>query len=464
MYVEKSNAKSYKQYYCIFCSKLQTQFARHLRTVHRNEPDVKKFTALPKTDPERKQIISSLRKNGNFKFNTNSKLNNGQLIVSRRPNDKYNKLATDFTACSKCKGYFTKHSIRHHSRKCFKKNFKMVMGRRITCRLHPKVNETVKKMIFPVMREDDVTRIIRYDEILITYANQMYEKYRSQHHHDMIRARLRLLGRFLLALKDINKNVENFDSIYRPKLYDDCIHAINIVARYNSEERVYGAPSVASTLSTLIKYIGNLFIGETVMETQSAQKRHKKVNLPSLEDIKKLYKYLEKKRTKAYMALQQSFSYYDWLSLAEATLVSILVFNRRRQGEMERILIADFQNYERIHKDMNNDVYSSLSEKDKKIAEKYIRFCIRGKLGRTVPVLLSSDLFNSINLILKFRKEAKIPTKNPYVFALPGYNKERFKYLRACILLRKFSEECNAIQSCTLRGTVLRKHVATYCI
>ncbi|KYN04691.1 hypothetical protein ALC62_04433 [Cyphomyrmex costatus] len=499
MYVEKSNAKSYKQYYCIFCSKLQTQFARHLRTVHRNEPDVKKFTALPKTNPERKQIISSLRKNGNFKFNTNSKLNNGQLIVSRRPNDKYNKLATDFTACSKCKGYFTKHSIRHHSRKCFKKNFKknkciMVMGRRITCRLHPKVNETVKKMIFPVMREDDVTRIIRYDEILITYANQMYEKYRSQHHHDMIRARLRLLGRFLLALKDINKNVENFDSIYRPKLYDDCIHAINIVARYNSEERIYGAPSVASTLSTLIKYIGNLFIGEcikkedtekknlakdflkllvvdistsvnrTVMETQSAQKRHKKVNLPSLEDIKKLYKYLEEKRTKAYMALQQSFSYYDWLSLAEATLVSILVFNRRRQGEMERILIADFQNYERIHKDMNNDVYSSLSEKDRKIAEKYIRFCIRGKLGRTVPVLLSSDLFNSINLILKFRKEAKIPTKNPYVFALPGYNKERFKYLRACILLRKFSEECNAIQSCTLRGTVLRKHVATYCI
>lgn len=30
--------------------------------------------------------------------------------------------------------------------------------------------------------------------------------------------------------------------------------------------------------------------------------------------------------------------------------------------------------------------------------------------------------------------------------------------------MRKFADECNAIQSNSLRGTVLRKHVATYCI
>jgi len=30
--------------------------------------------------------------------------------------------------------------------------------------------------------------------------------------------------------------------------------------------------------------------------------------------------------------------------------------------------------------------------------------------------------------------------------------------------MRKFAEKCNATFSTTLRGTVLRKHVATYCI
>lgn len=44
---------------------------------------------------------------------------------------------------------------------------------------------------------------------------------------------------------------------------------------------------------------------------------------------------------------------------------------------------------------MYNDIYTSLSKENKRIAEKYIRFCIRGKLGRTVPVLLSNDLFES---------------------------------------------------------------------
>lgn len=85
-------------------------------------------------------------------------------------------------------------------------------------------------------------------------------------------------------------------------------------------------------------------------------------------------------------------------------------------------------------------------------------------MGHTVPVLLSNHLFQSVILILKYRKQAGVSKKNPYVFGLPGRNKERYKYLRACALLRKFAEECNGNQSSTLRGTILRKHVATYCI
>lgn len=41
-------------------------------------------------------------------------------------------------------------------------------------------------------------------------------------------------------------------------------------------------------------------------------------------------------------------------------------------------------------------MYKSLSTENRQIAQKYVRFCIRGKLRRTVPVLLSNDLFESI--------------------------------------------------------------------
>jgi len=205
-------------------------------------------------------------------------------------------------------------------------------------------------------------------------------------------------------------------------------------------------------------------VNKTVTETQTAKRRHKRVILPSQEDINSLYKYLKKTRLEAYMALQKSFSYSKWLSLAKVTLTSIHVFNRRRAGEIERALIEDFKTYEKVNEHMNSDIYNTLSTENRKIAEKYVRFCIRGKLGRTVPVLLSNELFDCVTLILKWRKEANVPSKNPYIFGLPGFNNHRYKYLRACVLMRKFAKECNANYSTTLRGTTLRKQIATYCI
>lgn len=47
--VPKSQEKgANKKYFCMYCKKLQTKFARHLETVHKNEVEVKKFILLPK--------------------------------------------------------------------------------------------------------------------------------------------------------------------------------------------------------------------------------------------------------------------------------------------------------------------------------------------------------------------------------------------------------------------------------
>nr|XP_012216558.1 PREDICTED: uncharacterized protein LOC105668667 [Linepithema humile] len=54
----------------------------HLVTVHRNKAEVKKFVVLPAKHPERLKMIEAIRKNGNFKFNTQAELNTGQLIFN----------------------------------------------------------------------------------------------------------------------------------------------------------------------------------------------------------------------------------------------------------------------------------------------------------------------------------------------------------------------------------------------
>lgn len=120
--------------------------------------------------------------------------------------------------------------------------------------------------------------------------------------------------------------------------------------------------------------------------------------------------HLEKRRAEALKELHQSFSYYHWISLAETTLCGMHMFNKRRAGEIERVYIQDFNSYEKLDKHMS-DMYKSLSTENRKIAQKYIRFCIRGKKGRTVPVLLTNELFESIILILKFREQAGVSKK-----------------------------------------------------
>lgn len=341
------------------------------------------------------------------------------------------------------------------------------------------------------MRQDCHTDIIRYDELSIVYGNYLCNKYRKPHLQSMIRAKLRLIGRLLISIKDINKSVKDFASIFKPNFYDDIIAAVNKVAILG-EDNTYRSPATAFSYGTLLKKCAKLLINEcikkedeemlrkcrdfqsiieedfassvnkTVEENQKEMRRHKKINLPSMDDVRKLKKYLDSNRRDCFDSLtHKPFNFYDWKHLAEYTLISVQTFNRRRAGEIERITIEDFRSYEVVNEDFDGDIFKSLSRESQTVAKQYVRFEIRGKLGRAVPVLLHQTLVSCIELILNRRKEAGVSDDNPYVFGIPG---GREKYLRACSLLRKFSNSCGAQQPQTLRGTELRKHIATHCV
>lgn len=196
-------------------------------------------------------------------------INDGELIVCRRPSQKVSRNAQDFQACINCKGFFSKATIRHHYRYCVghstKKNRSVnVLGRLITGRIHEAANPMLTKVVFPVLREDHITRLIRYDELLIKYANKLCNKYKLQHQHDMIRSRLRLLGRFLSALKAINPNIDDFASLYSPRYYDDIIKAVNKVASFDTRTNWYKTPSNATNLGTLLKQVGKTLITDYI--------------------------------------------------------------------------------------------------------------------------------------------------------------------------------------------------------
>lgn len=442
---------------------------------------------------ERLNLIEAMRKQGSFIFNTRSAFNNNQLLVTRRPPLATQRKPDDFSVCPNCKGFYSKKTIRRHFLKCNPlalKNDKSLsaLSRATLGQVHKKANIIMRKDIIPRMRNDDVSRAIIYDDLAIIFGNKLCMKYRKPHLYYMIRSKLRLIGRLLLAIKKKNSLATDFASLFHPKFYDDIIFAVSQVAFMNEQENEFKSPATAASYGTLLKKCGRMLINEyikrddtegqsntknflaileeefqmdinkTVEENQRERRRHKTIILPNIEDVKKLNVYLNTHRLKFFNDLSEKFDAIVWRNLGQYTLISIQVFNRRRAGEIERILISDFLASKSIDEKTDPDIFRSLSDESKKAASQYRRFEIRGKLGRNVPVLLHVDHFDCIKLFLQYRKQAGVSSENPYVFGLPGGNN---KFLRACQLLRKFSSLCGAENPDTLRGTKLRKHIAT---
>ena len=240
------------------------------------------------------------------------------------------------------------------------------------------------------MREDEVCKVVRYDELAILFGNRLTVKFKSPHHYDMIRAKLRLIGRFLLALKSEGVEVQDFQDALRPQRFDDAIKGINAVAGLRNGK--YSSPATAFSLGLLLKDATKLLITEcikkednqrkknaqdflklleselnasinkTLTENWSERQRQKKVILSSREDIQILITFLHKKRKRLVENLKETFSYHDWLELSKSTLVSILIFNRRRPGELERSTIDDYNGYVKIDSLTNKEFYDPLSE------------------------------------------------------------------------------------------------------
>lgn len=342
-------------------------------------------------------------------FNTNKTVNDGKLHVVRRPNNKFTRTATQYGVCAKCFGFFSKNTLRNHVRKCSNENYSKnrtvsVLGRTLLARINEIASQTLKKVVFSVLKEDSITRLIRYDELVIRYGNKLCMKYKPQHQHDMVRNRLRTLGRFLKSLKEINNEITNSSSLYQPKYYDDCIEAVYKVARYDPETQRFSAASTVFQLGTLLKEVGELWrsqciknhdavkkalvedflsfrkedygysVNKTVMETRAHIARQKIEIAPSIKDIRTLYDYVNVKRREAYILLKEIFLYNTWLLLGECTLIFMQIYNRKRAGEMQRILLEDFYTYESLNEKSDPDLFKSLSTSAKELARKYVRF------------------------------------------------------------------------------------------
>ncbi|KTG38795.1 hypothetical protein cypCar_00042030 [Cyprinus carpio] len=488
----KKNRKSYKKkQYCIYCSKPYSKLARHLEFVHRNEVEVAKAVAFPKHSKQRRIQLNLLRKRGNFAHNTSVvRKGHGEMVACYRP--KKSKNATEFIHCIYCQGLYNKHSLWKHVKNCpLKPQEDAPQGRkrvRALCALKTPVGFEVSngfKKILSVMNYDEVSRTIHSDTSVMQLGEHMFNRMGSDvTKHDYIRQKIREVGRLLLEARKTTPMRTMVDFII-PANFKHVITAVKAVSGFDEETNTYRIPSLALKLGHSLSKIcsivesnamiygdheraecarnfrkvhqarWNEYISAGALTTLKEAKWNAPQIIPFTQDVKVLYAHLEKKHEELLNKLRNSPSAHNYAALAKVTLSQVILFNRRREGEVSRMLLSAFQS--RDSSELHEDIAICLSEFERKLCKHFTRVEIRGKRGRKVPVLLKPSLVSAMELLVETREVCGVPAENPFMFARSG----AISAYRGGECIRRAARECGIKNPEALSSTRLRKHIAT---
>lgn len=161
-------------------------------------------------------------------------------------------------------------------------------------------------------------------------------------------------------------------------------------------------------------------------------------------------------QTKSMLAADSS-DLKSYRLLTEALFCNLVLFNKRRVGELQRITLAEFTKYY-DRPTISTDFEKILNESEKILYRSLKRVVVRGKRGRGVPVLFDRDSIESIEFLISLRKNFQFGD-NPYLFGIPHTENP----IGGTWTIRKHAKKAlgNASKASLLTSTKMRKHLAT---
>ncbi|KAJ8929593.1 hypothetical protein NQ314_017700 [Rhamnusium bicolor] len=146
----------------------------------------------------------------------------------------------------------------------------------------------------------------------------------------------------------------------------------------------------------------------------------------------------------------------NYNTLAKCTLALLLVFNRRRIGEVQ---FLDFDTYERPTVNVNQEeILSCLTEFEKTLCNTFKRVVVFGKGSKPVPILFTKKTQKYTDMLIEIRRKTNlVPKENKYIFATSGST----RWISGSAVISKLASACGAKQPKLLTSTRFRKQIAT---
>ncbi|XP_060081304.1 uncharacterized protein LOC132560656 [Ylistrum balloti] len=483
-----------KKHYCLYCNKPFAKLPRHLETKHKDEIDVIKLRSLDRRSKEQKSaratLIDKLRKAGNYNHNIEV-LKSGQGEVVPKKSLSKSRSSDDYLPCRHCLGFYLKHDLYRHVSKCTFREEKLVKGTRhqsnsaflLPSTASEKAGSDFQKDVVADMSVDNISLCARNDELIILFGEKLYKKHKAlPHMHQYIRTKMRELSRFLLKAREEDEDIVTLSDCIQANKFETCVKAVRSLCGVKCGTKA-DIPSLALKIGFSLSKCANIRLSKALVEGDSKVQDNverfqrlysmdwntevsstalksletKKWNKPSLlpltNDVVKFQKYLDQ-QIDANIKLLESKNAQGWRPLCEAILVSIILFNRRRSGEVERLSLDVFSLKSKT--DLMPDVKETLNNLEKHLVENLSRVETRGKRGRKVPILFPKKTEEALDLLIQYRSAAGIEKGNPYAFA-----NNAIGYVRGADCMRSTASEAKLENPENMRSTNLRKHVAT---
>lgn len=448
---------------------------------------------------ERKQHIDQLRKRGNF---FNNICGATKLKPVRRPNRFAEQpKAMDYLPCKFCFGLFKKNYLRRHLKKCtLKKELLSNTPKNIQADAQSLLlaftDDDTKLVddVFPRMAPDEISMVVKADPLIRAFGSRYLKCHKEKHLITVVSNKMRELGRYLMAMQKSRKKCQTLLDCLVPEHFDEIINSTKTVAGYNATTDKFEAPSLVLKIGTSLKQccdiaeymilkkspllktneddeksISKVKTTEKLIKKQWSfelstnaskeiyqRKWNKPAFLPLTSDIKIFRDYLLLVQQNSLSSLKADpTNTASFKALQESVLAQLILLNRKRAGEVQRIFLETYLNCS--SEAPQEEMLLSLSEVERELSNKFKRLVIRGKRGRGVPILFTPKLQKSLSILISLREKFCVK-ENEYLFAVPNTPNS---CVRASDVLRRMAVESGAKNPASLTSTKLRKQIAT---
>lgn len=487
--VDEEKKEPSKKHFCLYCKMPFTQLEKHLEKRHMEETEVAHAIHFPKGSKVRQSLIDQIRNKGDYEHKCDVVKSQKHPSVAVR----------DLLPCQHCFAFYRKPDLWRHEQACGirkedeKPSETSGKGEGLgAATAGPPLAESLAegcREIISIMYQDDISKQVRSDPLICKYGNLLYVKYdRDKSQFAYIAQKMRELGRFVLAVHELDNNIKYLHEICLPARFELAVAGAKKIGGFDPSTNQFKTVSLISKIGYSLKRATEITIRESRMmedrETESQLKKFihlldakwsssfsptlalalkrevKKVDVDKstvTEDLMKLHRFVTGEEEEASRDLKEGPSLSTWKKLSEATLADICLFNRGRVGNIGRMLLQTY-----THKKQKGAFVPSADQVKKNtklelsFGAQFTRLEMEGQYGRNTLVLLTERMVASVDLLVEHREQAGVSKTNPYLFA----RTEGPSFIRGLDCFRRAALECGVKNPEALLSSSLREQIA----